>query len=295
MNQKQRSDLEATISQALEEMKEEQGSSFSIDKVNLAELGRRTGISRKRLRKIQKDGFIIKDHALKGTHHGSTVLTGYTALIDDMLRKNNRNSNNIMDILVAHGYSGGLTQVKEYVEQLLYLMPAKREIVSPQGNRGRRYHSGPGENYQMDWGFVNVDIENGKQYRAACFVMICHHCGERYVEFFPNAKQENLFIGMIHAFQRMGVPKYILTDNMKSVVTGRDSEGKPIWNKDYEAFMRAIGFQTKLCKPRHPFTKGKVERLVRFVKNNFMAGRPFSNITEQNYDVLSWFYVQNKK
>lgn len=68
MNQKQRSDLEATISQALEEMKEEQGSSFSIDKVNLAELGRRTGISRKRLRKIQKDGFVIKDHALKGTH-----------------------------------------------------------------------------------------------------------------------------------------------------------------------------------------------------------------------------------
>lgn len=119
MNQKQRSDLEATISQALEEMKEEQGSSFSIDKVNLAELGRRTGISRKRLRKIQKDGFVIKDHALKGTHHGSTVLTGYTALIDDMLRKNNRNSNNIMDILVAHGYSGGLTQVKEYVEQRL--------------------------------------------------------------------------------------------------------------------------------------------------------------------------------
>lgn len=295
MNQKQRSDLEATISQALEEMKEEQGSSFSIDKVNLAELGRRTGISRKRLRKIQKDGFVIKDHALKGTHHGSTVLTGYTALIDDMLRKNNRNSSNIMDILVAHGYSGGLTQVKEYVEQHLYLMPAKREIVSPQGNRGRRYHSGPGENYQMDWGFVNVDIENGKQYRAACFVMICHHCGERYVEFFPNAKQENLFIGMIHAFQRMGVPKYILTDNMKSVVTGRDSEGKPIWNKDYEAFMRAIGFQTKLCKPRHPFTKGKVERLVRFVKNNFMAGRPFSNITELNYDVLSWCDVQNKK
>ena len=32
------------------------------------------------------------------------------------------------------------------------------------------------------------------------------------------------------------------------------------------------GFGTRLCKPRHPFTKGKVERLIRFVKGNFLAG-----------------------
>ena len=60
--------------------------------------------------------------------------------------------------------------------------------------------------------------------KVACFAMICHHCGERYIEFFPNAKQENLFIGMIHAFKRMRVPGHVLTDNMKSVVLHRDSE-----------------------------------------------------------------------
>lgn len=100
--------------------------------------------------------------------------------------------------------------------------------------------------------------------------MICHHCGERYIEFFPNARQENLFIGMIHAFIYMGIPENVLTDNMKSVVIGRDVEGNPIWQKDYEIFMKTIGFHTKLCKCRHPFTKGKVERLVRFVKENFI-------------------------
>jgi hypothetical protein len=47
----------------------------------------------------------------------------------------------------------------------------------------------------MDWGFVNVDTGHGDPYKVACFAMICHHCGERYIEFFPNAKQENLFIG----------------------------------------------------------------------------------------------------
>lgn len=103
---------------------------------------------------------------------------------------------------------------------------------------------------------MNVKNNNGNEYRCACFVMICHHCGQRYIEFFPNAKQENLFIGMIHAFIYMGVPKTVLTDNMKSVVISRDSEGNPIWQKDYEEFMKDVGFQTKLCKVRHPFTKG---------------------------------------
>ncbi len=61
----------------------------------------------------------------------------------------------------------------------------------------------------------------------------------------------------------MGVPEYVLTDNMKSVVIRRDLEGRPIWQVDYAAFMACVGFGTRLCKPRHPFTKGKVERLIR--------------------------------
>lgn len=145
----------------------------------------------------------------------------------------------------------------------------------------------------MDWGFVTVETANGQSYKIACFAMICHHCGQRYIEFFPNAKQENLFIGMIHAFIYMGIPKYILTDNMKSVVIKRDNEGKPVWQKDYEIFMNNLCFETKLCKPRHPFTKGAVERLVRFVKENFLPGRVFTELTDLNYDALSWCNRQN--
>ena len=145
----------------------------------------------------------------------------------------------------------------------------------------------------MDWGFVKVRDYSGLEYQAACFAMICHHCGERYIEFFPNAKQENLFIGMIHAFAYMGIPRFVLTDNMKSVVIKRDSDGSPIWNHDYEVFMKTVGFETRLCKAYHPFTKGKVERLVQFVKGNFLAGRCFTNVTDLNYEALEWCAKQN--
>lgn len=282
-----------SIAQAIEKIKQESGKTFRLEKINLAEIERLTGISRSRLRTLQKNGFQDKETAHKGTKHKNTKLTGFTELIDTLLQSGTSNSNVIYDHLKDEGFTGGKTIVKEYIAAHRYLMPAKRQQVDPQGNRGRRYTSDPGECFQMDWGFVKVLDSEGIESQAACFAMICHHCAVRYIEFFPNASQENLFIGMIHAFSYLGVPQTVLTDNMKSVVIRRDSLGCPLWQKDYEAFMKEIGFETKLCKPRHPFTKGAVERLVRFVKDNFLQSRTFHNLTDLNRQALDWCNTQN--
>lgn len=293
MNDNNGNDLQTIITQAIEEMKSEQGEKFDISKINLAELERRTGLTRAQLRRLKRNGFQVFPHALTGRKSKVTVISGYAGVVDDLLRKGVSNSEVILERIREQGFTGSLTTVKRYIAEHKNLIPPKRRAVAPQGNRGRRYSGEAGESYQMDWGFVNVNAADGTSYKAACFAMICHHCGERYIEFFPNAKQENLFIGMVHAFRRMGVPNHVLTDNMKSVVTCRDSEGRPVWNHDYEAFMNTIGFETKLCKPRHPFTKGAVERLVRFVKENFLAGRVFGTITDLNYSAWKWCADQN--
>lgn len=285
--------LEDIISQAIEEMKSEQGNNFSLEKINLAELERRTGVSRAKLRRLKANHFNQKPHGLVGQKQKSTVLSGYSAYLDKLLCQGITNSVVCLKRLQAIGFEGSLSTVKRYIKAHKHLVPAKRQLVAPQGSRGRRFTTEPGEAYQMDWGFTKVVDYDNSEYNVACFAMVCHHCGQRYVEFFPNAKQENLFIGMIHAFGYMGIPKYILTDNMKSVVLHRDCEGHPVWQKDYEAFMKTVGFQTRLCKPRHPFTKGKVERLVRFVKENFLVGRVFWNITDLNRAALDWCNQQN--
>ena len=44
MNEKNRNDLQEILTQALNEIKDELGEKFNIDKVNLAELERRTGL-----------------------------------------------------------------------------------------------------------------------------------------------------------------------------------------------------------------------------------------------------------
>ena len=258
----------------------------------MAELSRRTGLSRSKLRRLKANGFRETPHGLVGQRK-EQVLDGYTAVLDSLLRSGVSNSAVCLERLQEMGFQGSRSTVKRYIAAHKHLIPAKRQRIAPQGNRGRRYMTRPGEAFQMDWGFTDVLDYNGHSFRVACFAMICHHCGQKYVEFFPNARQENLFIGMVHAFQYMGIPRFVLTDNMKSVVLHRDLDGRPVWQKDYETFMKTVGFETKLCKPRHPFTKGKVERLIRFVKENFLVDRVFSNITVLNWQALDWCNRQN--
>lgn len=286
--------LQKIIDEALESMAAESAGDFDPQGCNLAEFCRRTGLSRQRARTIKANGFKAKPHGRTGLRAAHTVLSGHTGTVDDLLRKGVTNSQVIFERLLAQGYAGGLTTVKAYVSAHMGLVPPKRRAVAPQGGRGRRFETGPGEAYQMDWGFADAeDRVGGRTYRIACFAMVCHHCGDPYVEFFPNARQECLFIGMLHAFAALGVPDYVLTDNMKSVVTRRDSDGRPVWNGEYAAFMECVGFRTRLCKPRHPWTKGKSERLIRFVKDNFLAGRTFTDLTDLNEQVAAWCAEQS--
>ena len=50
--------------------------------------------------------------------------------------------------------------------------------------------------------------------------------------------------------------------------------------------MKDLGLETKLYNPCHPFTKGKVERLVRFVKDNFLTDRVFYHVTDLNWQAM---------
>lgn len=108
--------LENIISQAIEEMKSEQGDHFSLEKINLAELERRTGISRAKLRRFKKNGFVFKPHGLEGRKAPRTILTGYTAILDDLLRNGITNSSVCLERLRAVGFPGGLTAVNGVID-----------------------------------------------------------------------------------------------------------------------------------------------------------------------------------
>jgi len=119
---------EIRVVEALEQMKIEAGEDFSLATVNLAELERRTGISRAKLRRLKENGFVFQPHGNKGKSAERTVLTGYSGALDDMLRNGITNSSVCFERLQQIGYSGSLTVVKTYIGKHRDLIPAQRQL-----------------------------------------------------------------------------------------------------------------------------------------------------------------------
>ena len=134
------------LTQAVAEVTEEYG------RVNLSALGRRLPLTREQLKRLKRNGFIIKPNGNLGKHREKTKLSGFEEIIDSYLRKGITNSQVIFDSIKRQGFSGGLTIVKGYIKAHEDLVPAPRILAIESPNRGRRYETGPGEMFQMDWG-----------------------------------------------------------------------------------------------------------------------------------------------
>jgi len=109
-----------------------------------------------------------------------------------------------------------------------------------------------------------------------------------YIEFFPSQIIENFLAGHLHAFHYFqGVSKKIRYDNLKSVVVTRIGPNIQ-FNRRFMDFAAHYLFDPSACNIRSPHEKGRVENAVKYVKNNFLAGRTFDSLTDCNQQAALW-------
>jgi transposase len=99
--------------------------------------------------------------------------------------------------------------------------------------------------------------------------MVLGYSRMKYIEFTTNMNIETLMKCHMNAFSYFnGIPQQILYDNMKTVVL-EHSPTEIRFNRTFEDFLAYYGIIPKACRPKRPKTKGKVERVVSYLKNNF--------------------------
>ena len=128
-----------------------------------------------------------------------------------------------------------------------------------------RFETAPGIQAQVDWK-EDISIAN-KFGEIFTFQVFDYKLGNsRYTHFTYKLykTRQDVFDCLIASFKATGgVPREILFDNMSSVVD-RDGNRANISNQ-MRAFAKDFNFKIKLCKPRHPYTKGKVETVNKFL------------------------------
>jgi len=255
--------------------------------LNITEIAKRTGHCRKTVRRYiyAKEPKEYKRRAPK-----ERLLEPHEEYIRARLDKYPLSAVRLLEEIQEKGYTGSYTTVKNFVR------PIKRSKGIP---AEYRYETKPGIQSQVDWAEFGHVIVDGIKKKLHCFTMVLGYSRMRYVEFTLDTKTETFIQCHLNAFQYFGgITKEILYDNTKNVVLKRalrssDSE----WNPLFRDFFAYYGFIPRLCKPgkRGAKTKGKVERLVGFVKDNFYLGREFDSFPDVNYQAYRWMEKVNRQ
>jgi transposase len=84
-----------------------------------------------------------------------------------------------------------------------------------------------------------------------------------------------------------GVPEELVIDQDKLMVVSENA-GDIIYTEDFKYFIQEQEIKMYVCRPADPETKGKIENLIKYVKNNFLSIREFKSAAEANVSVLKW-------
>lgn len=142
----------------------------------------------------------------------------------------------------------------------------------------------------MDFGSAGmmIDPETGKSRRAHAFVMTLSCSRLPYVEFVFDQGQATWVKCHMNAFEFFeGVPVRIILDNLKSGIL-RPNTYDPVFNRAYGECAKHFGFiidPAKIARGEH---KGKVERKIPVVRQQFLAPEDFRDIREANNKVRQW-------
>ena len=126
-------DLQTIISQAIDDMKRESPGPFDLANLNLAELERRTGISRGKLRRLQKNAFSVKPHGNTGRQAPSRIIDGFTGVINRLLADGVTNSVVLLERLQAVGVYRKSFNRKELCKRSQASYSAKKTGRCPTG------------------------------------------------------------------------------------------------------------------------------------------------------------------
>jgi len=185
----------------------------------------------------------------------------------------------LYEMAKQRGYPGGPSQFRHRISEL---RPRK------QPEAYLRLKTLPGEQAQVDWGhFGHIQIGQAKRALMA-YVMVLSWSRQIFLQFYVNQQTASFLRGQVAAFEAFnGVPKVCLFDNMKTAVLERN--GSAI--RFHPALLDLSShyhFEPRAAAPARGNEKGRVERAIRYIRDNFFAGRHYSSLEDLNAQADEW-------
>jgi transposase len=201
------------------------------------------------------------------TARRTSLLDSHRAKIDALLAKYPElSATRVHEEIVRgpDGYTGSACTVRRYLR-----------TVRPT-TRGRVYqevHYEPAQAMQVDWGECGRVQIGGTTRKISVFVAVLCYSRLMFIEFTLSQRKADFYRGVVNALNFFGgSPRAIIFDNLKAAVLNGSGRAA-CFHPEFLALCGYYYLQPIACQRRDPESKGIVEKGVRYVKQNALAGR----------------------
>lgn len=208
----------------------------------------------------------------------SSQFDEYREIIEIQLNKGLSIKRIYQDLQAEHQISGSYSGLRDFVHKI-------------KGSDKKAYmvlHSLPGEEAQVDFGYIGTLKVEGKPKKAWVFVMSLSYSRYMYAEITLDQSIKTFISSHINGLRYFGgVPETIKVDNLRAAIVEADFY-EPVTQRTYAAFANHYGFMPCPCRVYTPTDKGKIEANVKYVKDNCFSGREFKNLDEARDFLKKW-------
>ena len=145
-----------------------------------------------------------------------------------------------------------------------------------------------GQEAQVDWAHFGKLTVGRAQRDLWAFVMVLSYSRLRFLRFGMRAAMPSFLRGHVESFRFFAaVPRVLLYDNLKSAVLEREGDAV----RFHPTLLELAGhyrFEPRACAPYRPNEKGRVERAIQDIRDNFFAARDFTSLADLNAQAHAW-------
>lgn len=214
----------------------------------------------------------------------TSLLAAYLPFVLEILAKYpTLRASRLYDMVCVRGYKGSPSHFR-------HLIALHRP--RPFAEAYLRLRTLPGEQAQVDWGhFGHVTIGKAKRPLMA-FVMVLSFSRKIFLRFYLNQQMANFLRGHVAAFDALGgMPRVLLYDNLKSAVLERQGDAIRFHPTLLE-FAAHYRYEPRPVAVARGNEKGRVERAIRYIRDNFFPAREWKDLDDLNAQAQTWCNTQ---
>ncbi len=246
---------------------------------NKTQIGKILGIDRKTVRKVlasESPGSGGEQEKKDGVW--PSMLDEYREFIEIQLAKGLSVTRIYQDLQKDFGVECSYSAVRDYAAKIRKSQPHAYMVL----------HSLPGEEAQVDFGYIGTVKVDGKPHKAWVFVMSLSYSRYMYAAITLDQSAPTFIRCHTEAFRYFGgVPQTVKIDNLKAAVVETDFY-EPTLQRAYAAYAEHYGFLPNPCRVYTPTDKGKIESNIKYVKDNCFKGREFKDLDEARQFLSVW-------